>query len=403
MNHKHGCILVINCGSSSIKGVVSHTKDIGTALAQFSAERLQTVDGICRYTISQSNNSPSLQNSSSEIHTSSHEEALQFIINNVANDFDEIVAVGHRVVHGGEKYRKSVIVDDNVLIALEALNELAPLHNPINLSGIISCRKLLPQVANVAVFDTAFHQSINPDQFLYGVPYDWYEQYGTRRYGFHGSSYRFVTNEAARLLNKSLDELNLIVTHLGNGCSACAILQGQSVDTSMGLTPLEGLVMGTRCGDIDPGLIEHIQLVSQLAFEDIMIALSRQSCLLGLSNQLNNDMRSLLKAEEMGSIEAQRAISVFCFQVAKHLSALQCSLPSVDAIIFTGGIGENASIIRQRILAQWKSIPFRLDEDRNQRHGDEDGRISAPGAPLVMVIPTNEEYIIAQDTLRCIT
>ncbi|WP_269843669.1 acetate/propionate family kinase [Bacterioplanes sanyensis] len=314
----------------------------------------------------------------------------------------QLAGIGHRVVHGGERFSASTRLTADVLEQLQQISDLAPLHNPVNLLGIETLAELLPELPQVAVFDTAFHQSLPQQAYLYAVPYDWYQQDGVRRYGFHGTSYRYVSQAAAQRLNKPLAQCNLLIAHLGNGCSACAIADGRSVDTSMGLTPLEGLVMGSRSGDIDAGVFEHLARTRQYDSAEVVHALNKHSGLQGLSGGLSNDMRTLLQAEQQGDSAAKRAIEVFCFRAARQLAALQTSLPSLDALVFTGGIGEHAAVIRQRICTAWRSMNWQLDDALNQQHGDDHGRISQPNSPMVMVIATDEERMIAADTYECI-
>lgn len=402
-------ILVVNCGSSSVKlalyqyaatnadsssdSPADSTAPAATLTAL--AERLGSADA--QLTI-KGQVSAKITASTIGADILDHKTALSAFIDHCRDELGNLQGIGHRVVHGGEAFHDSVILNDDTLKALHQVSPLAPLHNPMNLMGIELCDTLLPNVPNVAVFDTAFHQTMPAENYLYGVPYEWYEEHGVRRYGFHGTSYRFVSQEAAKRLQRPLSELNLLVAHLGNGCSACAIRQGQSVDSTMGLTPLEGLIMGTRSGDVDPGLAEHMMNATDMTHADVMQALNKQSGLLGLSAGVSNDMRSLLEAEAEGSLAAKRAIDTFCARIARHLAALNSQLSSLDALIFTGGIGEHAAVIRQRVLAAWRSLPFRLDQALNEAHGDDQGRISVTGAPLVMVIPTDEEGMIAQDT-----
>lgn len=387
-------ILVINCGSSSIKFALYPVSDPKQPLITALAERLGEQEPILKIR-------GALNETVSLSANADHRAALTSFTEHSQPWLAQLQGIGHRVVHGGERYHASILLDDSSIQALDDLSALAPLHNPVNVLGIRLTQAIWPQLPQVAVFDTAFHQSIPEAAYLYGVPYDWYEQDGVRRYGFHGTSYRFVTAEAARRLNKAQNDCYFVIAHLGNGCSACAVAHGESVDSSMGLTPLEGLIMGTRSGDIDPGLIEHMQRSRGFSLADSMQALNRQSGLKGLS-QLSNDMRTLLQAEADGNLAAKRAIDVFCFRVARQFAALSASLPTIDAVIFTGGIGENSATIRQRIIAAWKFIQFRLDDSLNQQHGDDIGRISQRGAPLVMVIATDEEAMIAQDTLELI-
>lgn len=386
-------VLVINCGSSSIKSALyahaeAHQPEL-TALA----EQLGTPEA--RLLINQQ---PALAIDVPH----DHEAALRALLQQLSVQLPDIVGVGHRVVHGGERFSASTVIDDATLSQLEQVSGLAPLHNPVNLLGIQTLRQLLPQVPQVAVFDTAFHQSLLPAAYLYGVPYDWYQQDGVRRYGFHGTSYRYVSQAAAKKLGKPLTDCRLLIAHLGNGCSACAVDAGQSVDTTMGLTPLEGLMMGSRSGDVDAGIFDYLARSRGLDAADIVHELNKNSGLKGLSNGLSNDMRTLLEAEAAGNEDAQRAIDVFCFRAARQLAALYASLPQMDALVFTGGIGEHAAVIRQRIVAAWRSLPFALDPELNAAHGDARGRISQPGSPLVMVIATNEERMIATDTYECI-
>ncbi|MFC3680889.1 acetate/propionate family kinase [Bacterioplanoides pacificum] len=387
-------VLVINCGSSSIKFALYPTPQATEPTIKALAERL-------------GEDEPQLTLETSHRQTLSlaaqatHKDALECFIDHCRDDLQQLAGIGHRVVHGGESFSQSTLLGDDEINRLRQISDLAPLHNPVNLLGIELCRQLKPEVANVAVFDTAFHQTIPEHTYLYAVPYDWYQQAGVRRYGFHGTSYRYVAAETARRLDRNSDDLNLIIAHLGNGCSACAISQGQSVDTTMGLTPLEGLVMGSRSGDIDPGLADYMVSHQDMTLEQVMTELNRNSGLKGLSG-LSNDMRTLLQAEADGDASAKRAIDVFCFRTARQLAALSTSLSTIDAIVFTGGIGEHASEIRRRIIAAWRSLPCRLDSALNAANGDERGLITPPGVQPVMVVPTNEELMIARDTYQLV-
>lgn len=386
-------VLVINCGSSSVKLALYRDRHHPAPDITALAERLNsdnarlTISGTVEYR---------------EEAAMSHRDALLAFSQHCDEALQGLSGIGHRIVHGGEAFSASTLIDEAALARLEPLNRLAPLHNPMNLMGIELSRELFPGVPNVAVFDTAFHQTLPQPAYLYGVPYAWYEEQHVRRYGFHGTSFRYITGEAARRLNRDPAELNLLIAHLGNGCSACAVRAGQSVDTTMGLTPLEGLIMGTRSGDIDPGLQAHMMKTTGMSADEVLEALNKLSGLLGLSG-ISNDMRTLLQAEADDEsadtrAAATRAIDAFCFRIARQLSALSTSLPTTDALIFTGGIGEHAASIRARVLTFWQSQPHPLDSELNQQHGDDSGRISAADTPLVMVIPTNEEYMIAQDT-----
>lgn len=386
-----GSVLVVNCGSSSLKLALYNNAEETNPVIEANADRLGTEQASLSVS-----GEIELQTSGSMDHSA----ALTTFIKAAEAQLKGLRGIGHRVVHGGESFIQSCTLDQETIVELKKVSGLAPLHNPMNLMGIELCGKLLPGVPNVAVFDTAFHQTIPESTYLYAVPYAWYKDYGVRRYGFHGTSYRFVAAETARRLKQSPEDLNLIIAHLGNGCSACAIRQGQSVDTTMGLTPLEGLVMGTRSGDIDPGLIEFMIKAAEQPLDDLMTSLNRESGLLGLSGGLSNDMRTLLEAESEGDEAARRAIDAFCFRTARHLAALSTNFTHTDAVVFTGGIGEHSANIRQRILACWKNIPYRLNSEFNQSNGNETGRISEQGTPLVMVVPTDEERMIAQDTYR---
>lgn len=387
-------VLVINCGSSSIKFALYSAADTQTPHIKALAERLGEhnpqliISGELEQTVALEKNT-------------AHKEALSAFLELTKPWLENLVGIGHRVVHGGEAFHASTLLNDDAIEQLEAVSDLAPLHNPVNILGIKLCRELLPSVSNIAVFDTAFHQTIEESAYLYAVPYEWYSEAAVRRYGFHGTSYRYVAQEAASRLNKDSSDVNLLIAHLGNGCSATAVAQGRSVDTTMGLTPLEGLVMGSRSGDIDPGLIDYMVHHRGMTLEQVMHSLNRDSGLKGLSG-LSNDMRTLLEAEAEGHEGAKRAVDVFCFRVARQLSALSTSLSTIDAVVFTGGIGEHAAVIRQRILAAWRSLNFRLDEDLNKQHGDDQGRISQPGSQLVLVVATDEEGMIAQDTCQLV-
>ena len=384
-------VLVVNCGSSSLKLALYPDPNATQPTIEASAERLGT---------DKASLSASGLISLDQAGAMNHEEALRAFISAAESELQHLAGIGHRVVHGGETFVDSTLLTNDTIEQLEAVSGLAPLHNPMNLMGISLCQELLPGIEQVAVFDTAFHQTMPEQAWLYGVPYEWYEQFGVRRYGFHGTSYRFVAAETARRMDREADDLNLIVAHLGNGCSACAIRQGVSVDTTMGLTPLEGLIMGTRSGDVDPGLLDYMIEKTDSSVDALMQTLNKQSGLKGLSSGLSNDMRSLLEAEESGNADATRAINAFCFRVARHLSALSTNLTHIDSVVFTGGIGEHSAVIRQRILAAWRNIPFRLNQELNNQNGDNQGRISEQGTPLVLVVPTDEERMIAQDTYR---
>jgi len=311
-------------------------------------------------------------------------------------DKSRIAAVGHRVVHGGERFIKPTLLDEHIINEIEALSYLAPLHNPANLQAIREAMQQLPDIAHIAVFDTAFHHAMPPRASLYAVPYRWYKEHGVRRYGFHGSSHHYVGQEAAKRLGRSFQQCRLLTAHLGNGCSAAAIADGVSVDTTMGLTPLEGLVMGSRSGDVDPGLHQFIARQSGESLERITDILNRQSGLLGLSG-LSNDMRTLLQAAASGHERAALAIEIFCYRLAKSLAALSVALGHIDGIVFTGGMGEHASLIRSKTVQHLSIFGARLDEQRNNTDGKaSNGFISMSEAALpILVISTHEESMIA--------
>lgn len=395
---KSGSVLVINCGSSSIKfSVIDH--EMSTHVIRGSIERIGEDDAQLKYTAAHGMDSQSLG-------AVDHEKALQSIaaiLNEKARLQKELVAVGHRVVHGGEKFSASSQIDDRVLSVIEGCNHLAPLHNPANVLGIRTAQRLFPGLPQVAVFDTAFHQTLPRRAYLYAVPHDLYKEHGIRRYGFHGTSHRFVTERAADLLGKPLGECAFVSVHLGNGCSACAVLGGKSVETTMGLTPLEGLVMGTRSGDIDPGLHAYLQEQLGWTLDHITDVLNNESGLLGLSG-LSNDMRELVAAAAAGNERAALAIQIFCYRLAKAIASLFVSLTRVGTVIFTGGIGENASSIRANVLQLLAPFGFELDSERNAVHGARSkGCITRDGDRIAMVVPTDEELMIARETIALLS
>lgn len=383
--------LVINCGSSSLKFAVINP-NTGHCCLQGLAERLGSESASLSYEDDQKKNTFQLSGSD-------HQAAISGVIDLLTQYqlLNSLTGVGHRVVHGGERFSESTLVTPDILLSLEQLNHLAPLHNPVNVLGIKAMLELLPELPQVAVFDTAFHQTLPQHAFLYALPYEYYQNQGVRRYGFHGSSFRYVSQQASKLLGKPNNESNFLVAHLGNGCSACAIKNGQSVDTSMGLTPLEGLAMGTRSGDIDPSMIQFLCDRLSLPLNDVMSILNKKSGLLGISG-FSNDMREIQQAAEQGNEQANLAIEVFAFKVARYLGALAVSLPSIDALIFTGGIGENDRLSRSLILEHLAVLGFKLDGHLNKQNGNEIGQISETDSTLALVIKTNEELMIAQDT-----
>jgi acetate kinase len=313
-----------------------------------------------------------------------------------------LAGVGHRVVHGGEQFTASVPVDDEVIAAIGSFSRLAPLHNPASLAAIEAVSAVRPDLPQVAVFDTAFHQTMPPRAFRYAVPEEWYTRYGVRRYGFHGTSHRFVSEQAAILLGRPLAGLRLVTAHLGNGCSAAAVRDGVSVDTTMGLTPLGGLVMGTRSGDVDPDVLGYVADRASLTLGELTWALNTASGLAGLSG-VGNDMRSVEAAAAGGDGRARLALEVFVHRLAKAIAGLVVSLGRLDALVFTGGIGENSPVVRSLVLARLGFLGLAEDPEANARHGrDTGGRISRPGPALALVVPTDEELLIARDTARLI-
>lgn len=389
-------VLVVNCGSSSIKFALVNPEQSEFVMEGL-AERLGEAEANLKWQINGVKESIDLPTKAD------HKAALSRIlpkIEKVAAEEGKLKAIGHRVVHGGESFTEACILDEIAIAAIRDTAALAPLHNPANLLGIEAAMKLFPSLPHVAVFDTAFHQTLPDYAFRYAIPDDLYTKLGVRRYGFHGTSHRYVVEEAARLAGKSLDNSGWLTAHLGNGCSTAAILNGESVDTSMGFTPLEGLVMGTRSGDVDPNL--HSFLARELGWdlEKIDHVLNKESGLLGLSGGLSNDMRSLVKARSEGHEGARLAIDVFCYRLAKSLAALACALPRLDGIIFTGGIGENSALVREKVAEHLVLFGVTIDEKHNEECvGGKAGTIHRLGSPEVWVVPTNEERQIALETL----
>ncbi|MFP4283160.1 MAG: acetate/propionate family kinase [Opitutales bacterium] len=389
-----GSILVINCGSSSVKFALIEIESEALVVTGL-AERLGSAEARLTWKTGGERAEKALPEADLTL-------ALREIIAVLPGDH-VVRAVGHRLVHGGERFSRSVLIDAEVLAGVEACNPLAPLHNPANLQGVRAAQEVFGQTPQVAVFDTAFHQTLPREAFLYAVPYDWYETDGVRRYGFHGTSHRFVAEEAARRLGRPLESLSLITAHLGNGCSACAIEGGQSVDTTMGISPLEGLVMGTRSGDVDPSLHEFMASRRGWSLERVMQALNRESGLLGLSG-LSNDMRTLVEAAASGNDRADLAINVFAYRLAKAIMGLTAALTKLDAIIFTGGIGEHSPLVRARTLENLLVLGLKLDESLNVQNGEEGtGRISSVDSPTCLVVPTNEELMIARESLNVLS
>jgi len=391
-------IMVFNCGSSSLKFSLLDLPS-GEELARGCFERLGEAEAGLSVTC---------RGEKSELTSpgADHHGALGVILEQLRDSFDadlKVDAVGHRVVHGGEKFSGSVLIDDEVLQEIRDLAELAPLHNPANATGIEVARSHFADIPQVAVFDTAFHQTMPPRAFQYAVPERFYRDFAVRRYGFHGTSHAYVAARAAEVLGKSLEQTCLVTAHLGNGCSATAVANGKSVDTSMGLTPLEGLVMGTRSGDVDPSLHSYLAEKTGMSLGEITKLLNKESGLLGLSG-IGNDMRTLLEARATGSASAGLAIEVFCYRLAKTILALCAGMPRLDALVFTGGIGENSPDIRAETLQHLRILSPEIDPTRNSgcTRGVM-GPITTPESPLTaLVVPTNEELRIAQETAQLI-
>jgi acetate kinase len=402
-------VLVLNCGSSSVKFQLVETDEASSASGRDRAVAKGIVENIggtaiLRY---EAEGREAVRETAEILeHKTAVERILALLTREgtgILRSRSEIEAVGHRVVHGGERFSASVQIDDTVLRAIEDCFDIAPLHNPPNVKGYRASRDLLPEVPHVAVFDTAFHQTLEPAAFLYALPYVLYERHGIRRYGFHGTSHRFVSQRAAELLGRRGDPaLKLITCHLGNGCSIAAIHGGRSVDTSMGFTPLEGLVMGSRSGDLDPAVLLYLMSKEELGGAELNALLNKHSGLVGLSGR-SNDMRKLLEAEAGGDERARLAIDVFCRRLRKYVAAYLGVLGGADALVFTGGIGENAPLVRARSLEGLVAVGVRLDPERNQAAVGREAEISPPGAACVVcVIPTNEELMIARDTFRMV-
>ena len=389
-------VLVVNAGSSSLKFALVDSST-GDRVVDGLAERLGTEEARLVTTGSDGTSEGAMDGTD-------HRAAVSAILAAISRLDRDLwpVGVGHRVVHGGERFAESVVITGEVIAAIETFAPLAPLHNPPGLLGIRAVADEWPDMPQVAVFDTAFHQTMPPHAYRYAVPTSWYTELGVRRYGFHGTSHRYVSGRAAELLGRDPEDLAIVVAHLGNGCSATAVRGGRSVDTTMGLTPLEGLVMGTRSGDVDPGVFGYLGEEGALSVEDVTGALNTESGLLGLSG-LTNDMRELWQARERGDEEAALAIDVFVHRLAKAVAGLVVGLGRLDALVFTGGIGENDARTRAMTVGALGFLGLELDPERNRDHGrSSDGRVGSGGGPDVLVVPTDEELMIVLDTIRLI-
>lgn len=388
--------LVLNCGSSSVKFALLDPEGGEVRLSGL-AERLGAAGASMRVESGGERRTRSLEGGS-------YPEAFAALLEELdaAGGRAQVGAVGHRAVHGGERFSTSARITPEVLEAIRACVPLAPLHNPANIAGIEAAQAAFPGLPHVAVFDTAFHQTMPPVAYRYAVPEGWYTLHGVRRYGFHGTSHAYVAGEAARMLGRPLEELNLVTAHLGNGCSATAVQGGKSVDSSMGLTPLEGLVMGTRSGDVDPGLHDYIARQAGLTLTQVTEALNKKSGLLGLSG-LTNDMRELEAAAAGGHQGAELAVNIFVYRLAKTIAALSVPLGRLDALVFTGGIGENSAAVRARTLERLGILGFSLDPQANASAvRGQGGLITTPGSTAALVVNTNEELMIARETQRLV-
>ena len=394
-------VLVINCGSSSLKYqlIDSQTEAV---LAKGLCERIG-IDGRLIY------QKAGCDKEVTEAAMPTHKQAIQLVLDALVNptkgaiaDLSAIEAVGHRVVHGGEKFATSTVLTDEVIAVIEECNDLAPLHNPANLIGIRACQELMPNVPMVAVFDTAFHQTMPDVAYTYALPYEYYEKYAVRRYGFHGTSHSYVSKRAAEILGKDAKDLKTIVCHLGNGASICAVKNGKSVDTSMGLTPLEGLIMGTRSGDVDPSILDFIAQKENLTLSEVMNVLNKKSGVEGISG-VSSDFRDLAAAAEEGNDRARLALDAFVYRVVKYIGAYAAAMNGVDVICFTAGCGENDVVTRGKIVKAIEYLGITLDEEANKAARGEEGVISTADSKVtVLAVPTNEELAICRETVALV-
>ena len=395
-------ILVLNCGSSSVKYQLVDT-DTQIALAKGLVSRIGMSESVLTH---KPWDRPEIKVSAEIL---DHIVAVEYVVSmllspnhGVIQDKNEISAIGHRVVHGGEEFTDSVLITSDLMSALRSLIELAPLHNPHNIRGINACMKTLPNVPQVAVFDTAFHWRMPPHAYIYGIPYVFYKRYSIRRYGFHGTSHKYVSDRAAAMLGKPLSDLKIITAHLGNGASMAAVDGGVSIDTSMGFTPLEGLLMGTRCGDMDPAIILHIMAREELSLHEGNTMMNKHSGLVGISG-VSSDMREVIEAANTGNNNAKLALDIYCYRIKKYIGSYWAALGRLDAIVFTAGVGENSSVVRSHSCKGMEQMGVQIDEEKNSTVSGKETDISAPDAKVkVLVIPTNEELVIAQDTQRIV-
>lgn len=391
-------VLVINCGSSSLKYQVIDSES-EQVLAKGLCERIG-IDGRLVYTPAGG------EKEVSNLDMPTHKQAIRYVIDALTNEktgviksLDEIGAVGHRLVHGGEKFACSTLINEDVIKAVEECSDLAPLHNPANLIGVRACQELMPDTPMAGVFDTAFHQTMPQEAYMYGVPYEYYENYKVRKYGFHGTSHSFVSKRLAELLGKPIEDLKIIVCHLGAGASICAVDGGKSIDTSMGLSPLEGLIMGTRSGDVDPSVMEFICKKENLDINGIMEVLNKKSGVQGLSG-VSSDFRDLQAGAADGNERCAMAVDVFCYRVVKYIGAYVAAMNGVDAIAFTAGLGENDEIVRRKVVKRLGYLGITLDEEVNDNGRGKEIAISTPDSKVsVWIVPTNEELAIARETV----
>lgn len=395
-------VLVINCGSSSLKYqlISSDTEEV---LAKGLCERIGIDGSAITHTPAGG------EKVTEEVPMPDHTEAVRLVIGKLTDEkvgviksLEEIDAVGHRIVHGGEQFSGSVVITDEVVKAIEDCNDLAPLHNPANLIGVNSCKAIMPGVPMVAVFDTAFHQTMPKKAYLYGLPYEYYEKYKVRRYGFHGTSHDFVSKRAAEILGKNRDDLRIVVCHLGNGASISAVDHGKSVDTSMGLTPLEGLIMGTRSGDIDPAIVGFIAEKEGMSAEEVINVCNKKSGVLGLSGGISSDFRDLAEAAENGNERAKDTLDAYAYRVAKYIGAYAMAMKGVDVIAFTAGVGENNQQVRAYIGEYLDWLGTSMDLEKNKIRGEEVILSKDSDKVVTMIIPTNEELAIARETVRLV-
>lgn len=395
-------ILVINCGSSSLKFQLINS-ETEQCIAKGLCERIGIDGSMITYAPAGGEKEKTV------IPMADHTEAIRLVLEALTNEktgvvknLEDIGAVGHRIVHGGEKFAEATLITEDVIKAIEECNDLAPLHNPANLIGIDACKTLMPNTPMVGVFDTAFHQTMPEEAYMYGLPYKYYQKYKVRRYGFHGTSHSYVSKRAAEVLGVDYDSLKIIVCHLGNGSSVSAVKNGICVDTSMGLTPLEGLIMGTRSGDIDPAIIEFIANKENISLKEVLSILNKKSGALGLSNNLSSDFRDLEDGMLAGDEHAIRAMKSFCYRVAKYVGSYVAAMNGVDVICFTAGVGENGPIVRNMICEYLGYLGITLDQELNNKRGLDLVVTTPDSKTKVMVIPTNEELAIARETVRLV-